>query len=276
MKPKIYSILKQVLPPFVVAGVKKVRQKMKGRPTDSSVANVWQGGYPDWQSACAAAEGYDTQAIFEKVRDASRMVRDGKAVYERDSVLFNKIEYSWPLLASLLWIAARHEGALRLIDFGGSLGSSYRQNRHFLAGLKKVRWNVVEQGHFVRSGKEEFQTEELRFYETIAACLADGEADGILLSSVLQYLNEPYAFMEEVCLYEFEYIILDRTPFSAAEERITVQHVPESIYKASYPCRFLDKKRLEAIIWQQYDIIEWFDTLGGPEWLGCMAQRRQG
>ncbi len=64
---------------------------------------------------------------------ATRKVVAGEAVYERDSVVFDHLEYAWPLLACLLQIAAERR-SLRVIDFGGSLGSSWRQNRRFSVG----------------------------------------------------------------------------------------------------------------------------------------------
>ena len=239
-------------------------------------ANTWDGDYPDWASACRDAQGYDNDVIFDKVRDACRQVRDGKAVSERDSVLFDAIEYSWPLLAGILWAAARHGGALRLIDFGGSLGSSYRQNRRFLDGLPEVRWNIVEQPRFVAFGREEFETEQLRFFPDIDSCLRESRADGIVLSAVLSYVEAPYALLEDVCGRGFDFLILDRTQFSPDDrDRITVQHVPEHIYKASYPCRLLSRSRFEAVVCKSFDILEWFvSPIGGPGFDGCIARRK--
>ena len=72
------------------------------------------------------------QDILDKVLAATLKVKQGQAVFERDSVLFDEIEYSWPLLAGLMWAAASNGGKLNVLDFGGALGSSYYQNRKFL------------------------------------------------------------------------------------------------------------------------------------------------
>src|SRR6187402_2999804 len=69
--------------------------------------NVWSGDYPRWADAVADASGYDAAAILERVRAAALAVKRGEAAYERDSVLFDRIEHAWPLLASLMWVAAR-------------------------------------------------------------------------------------------------------------------------------------------------------------------------
>lgn len=244
------------------------------RIQDSPEQNVWEGGYPDWASAKAASTGYDDMAIFEKVRYASTQVRDGKAVYERDSVLFEHIEYSWPMLAGIMWCATQHGGRVRIIDFGGALGSSYRQNKRFLDTLPHVRWCVVEQRHFVECGQKEFASESLLFYPSIEACIAEEHIDGILLSSVVQYMENPYALLETIVNHRFSYIILDRTCFDTHDlHSISVQRVPEYIYKASYPCHFLSRSKVEHIMKEQYTIIEWFDsTLGGKNWMGFIAK----
>ena len=82
----------------------------------------FSGNYSTWEEAKASSEGYDSGSILDKVKEALLKVKNGQAVYERDSVLFDEIEYSWPLLAALLWISSRHDNRLNLVDFGGSLG----------------------------------------------------------------------------------------------------------------------------------------------------------
>ena len=99
------KLCKDFLPPVVWRAAKKLRGKQ-----DSAPGIVWQGDYPDWQSAVTASTGYDQDAIFTRVRDAARAVRDGEALWERNSVLFHHAEYNWPLLASLMAVIAGKEG----------------------------------------------------------------------------------------------------------------------------------------------------------------------
>ncbi|MDL2267237.1 methyltransferase, TIGR04325 family [Desulfovibrio sp. OttesenSCG-928-G15] len=228
---------------FSMMGLRKKKKETSGR-------NVWQR-YPDWQSACAASGGYDSEAIFQRVRLAARMVRDGSAVWERDSVPFYHEEYTLPLLAALMKQAACNKGRLSVLDFGGALGSTYMQNRAWLDCLDHLEWHVVEQPHFVACGKEEFTFGPLRFWPTMAECFQNGAIDVVLLSGVLQYLDEPYALLEEVCSFAPSLIVIERTPFAEGEEEFSVQHVPEHIYKASYACRFLDRRRCKDVLQRQ-------------------------
>lgn len=238
---KCKALVKDFLPPVLVRYIKKKHDSCKQYIT-------WEGDYPNWSSAVAVAEGYDSEAIFLKVRDATRAVRDGKALWERDSVLFNHEEYNIPLLAALMSAAAWNRGGLRVLDFGGALGSTYWQNRALLGKLDFLSWNVVEQPHVVACGQEEFQSERLRFWPDMASCAAAGPVDVILFSSVLQYVEDPYIFLEQAVALAPTLIILDRTPFADKGERITVQHVPESIYRASYACRWLDRERVTTML----------------------------
>jgi putative methyltransferase (TIGR04325 family) len=95
-------------------------------------------------------------------------------------------------LTGLLWSNSLH-GELNVVDFGGSLGSTYHQNKKFLHGLKHT-WNIIEQEAFVSLGKQKYQTDHLRFHESIQACVKTGSMNTFVTSSTLQYLPDPMKF----------------------------------------------------------------------------------
>jgi len=240
------------------------------------------GDYPSWGSAIADSIGYDANDILERTATALLKVKRGEAVYERDSVIFDEIQYSWPILAGLMWTAARSDGHLNVLDFGGSLGSTYFQNRAFLAGLHKVRWNIVEQPRQVETGKQHFEDGILRFYSTVQACLAETQPHVILLSSVLQYLEQPYDLLDELATTPCCCLIIDRTPFWAgAHDRLSVQRVPASIYPASYPSWIFSVQRFKALLSLHWAVVAEFDNpdkLPGPvpfAYRGLIARRHE-
>ncbi|AKD04461.1 TIGR04325 family methyltransferase [Pontibacter korlensis] len=223
----------------------------------------WFGDYNSWQEAKNNCTGYDDVEIVSKVKEAVLKVKNGEAVFERDSVIFDTIEYSWPTLAALNWIAAQNSGSLSIVDFGGSLGSSYYQNRKFLDKLNKVEWNIIEQQHFVSIGKEEFQDHELKFYEDIETCYSKTSPQGVLFSSVLQYLERPYEILAEFFKRQIEYIIVDLTGFTSGNQpsKITVQRVNPNIYNASYPSWIFNKEEFLSIFsTSSYELIESFKS----------------
>lgn len=222
----------------------------------------FKGNFSTWEEAKKASVGYNSDMILQKVKDASLKVRDGEAVYERDSVLFGNIQYSWPLLAGLLWISLQNENKLNLIDYGGAFGSSYYQNRKFLDNLKELTWNVVEQRKFVECGKQYFQDKHLKFFFSIDDCMFAEHPNAILFSAVIQYLEKPYDLIEEVIEKGFKYILFDRTPFlDHGNDRITVQVVHPKIYEASYPAWFFNLERFKDKLLEKYHMLAEFDAL---------------
>lgn len=205
----------------------------------------FEGRYKTWEEAAALSTGYDAGSILDKVLEATLKVKRGEAVFERDSVLFDEIEYSWPVTAALMWAAARNNGNLHVLDFGGSLGSGYFQNRKFLSRLKAVSWHVVEQAHFVEKGKRFIEDDVLIFYPSIEESVKAASPNVILLSSVVQYLPKPQWLFDLINSIEADILIFDRTPFTAAPQNtICIQHVPSYIHKASYPIWLLSRNEL--------------------------------
>lgn len=237
--------------------------------------NFWKGNYQDWKSAVAASTGYDREAIFVKVRDASRAVKNCEALWERDSVLFHHEEYNIPVLCALMSVAAWNKGKLRVLDFGGAFGSTYWQHRVLLQHLDALSWNVVEQSRIVSCGQEEFQTNDLHFWQDMKSCAAAGPVDVVLFSSVLQYVENPYTVLEQAISIGPQSIVIDRTPFAENGERITVQTVPKDIYAASYPCRWLDKARVMNLLDSSYHCLPQHSThIDPPGFSGVVAVKK--
>ncbi len=254
MQNKIKTIIKQFIPPVFLVFVHKIRNTSR---------YGWHGDYASWQDAQSKSTGYNASIILSKVYAATLKVKNGEAVYERDSVIFDKIEYSWQLLAGLMYAAAKNHGKLHVLDFGGSLGSSYYQNKKFLDGLESVKWSIVEQQGFVNCGKENFTDETVHFYGTVDECLQHQIPNVLILSSVLQYIEKPYELLEELLEYKFDTIIVDRTPFSQNnKDTITLQTVPPQIYSASYPCWLFNEQKF-INKFSDYKLLESFDALDG-------------
>lgn len=208
---------------------------------------TFEGPFDSWEAAEGRSRGYVEAHILDKVLSAALSVKRGEAVFERDSVLFNERQYTWPVIAALMWSATRNAGKLSVLDFGGSLGSSYFQNREFLAGLTAIRWSVIEQAHFVSAGKQYIEDDYLRFYETIDQCMKTETPDVILLSSVLQYLKRPYEILESLSSTKATLLVIDRSPFwSENKGSLVIQHVPAQIYPASYPMHIFSEPEFLA------------------------------
>ncbi len=245
--------------------IKKVVRKIYRKIFQKPIKHGWFGDYKTWAEAGGKSSGYDGAHILEKVKKAVLKVKNGEAPYERDSVLFDEIQFSQPLLDAFKNIVTENEGILHVIDFGGSLGSSYFQNQGFLSYTKELKWSVIEQKHFVDCGKQFIEDEQLKFYYTIEEALKHLKPQVLLLSSVIQYFEKPYELIQKCMSYGFDYIIIDRTAFiESNSERITVQVVPEFIYNASYPAWFFNEQKFVNAFSLRYKLVNEFESKFDP------------
>ena len=235
-------LVRELLPPICYRLLQRFR-----RPAGMIEDPAFSGDYAAWADAAVLSSGYDQPAILEKVRQAALAVKHGNAAFERDSVTFAEPATNWPVLASLMSLAALAGGSLHVVDFGGSLGSLYFQHRVFLDQLRDVSWTVVEQPHFVRIGQTELADGRLKFADCIPETCPSGSTTGLILSSVLHYLPDPHDVLRSLLKNSWQGVILDRTAFVSTRpsDRLTVQRVPAEIYSASYPAWFFSPGSLE-------------------------------
>jgi len=119
-------------------------------------------GYKSFKHAKqSCGNGYSSDLIINKIYKTANLVPKKKE-YERDGVNFDEIQYSWPLLSSIL--LATKNNKLNVLDFGGSFGTSFYQNRKFLKYVKKIKWNIVEQKKIVDIAKN---NNFINFYENV-------------------------------------------------------------------------------------------------------------
>lgn len=274
MNPRNVATL--LIPPILLEWW-KVIQSSQGRDLCIS------GDYISWNEAAAVSTGYNSDLILEKTKSSLLKVKKGEAVYERDSVLFNEIQYTWSVLAGLMWVAAQSRGRLNVLDFGGSLGSSYYQNRAFLQNIPEVQWNIIEQPAHVKVGKEFFEDNVLKFFPDVETCLSETKPNVILLSGVLQYLENPFDILNKLLDQTVDYVIIDRTPFwDGTKDRLGVEHVPPRIYPATYPVwifseqnfiRYIQKKNFEIVT--EFQSLDMFNAPVCAVWKGMILKKKK-
>ena len=240
------KIIKSLIPPIFWKGLQKLKK------------SAWDyvGDYPSWQEAEKNAVGYDAPEIIARVLAATEKVLAGEAVFERDSVLFYTPEYNWDLVLALYRIAL-DKGRLHLLDFGGALGSVYRQHARILKpAIPDISWNIVEQKSFSEAAAKLDHEKELHFRDTVEDALANCDTDVVLFSSVLQYIDNYEEIVEKV--KSADYIIIDRHPEFCERENpaFTVQKVSEPIYSALYPLKIFGRGELEKAFLPEYTILE--------------------
>lgn len=234
-------------------------------------SNIWfDVNVEGWQQCADYEHGYADPDILKRASQAARDVLEGRAAFERDTVLFQDPTVSHHVLCWLYYAATMCSGVLNVLDYGGAFGSVYLQHRRFLQHLTHT-WSIVEQPAFIDEGLKHFQSPHMRFFHTVEECMNATEPNLLLLSGVLQCLQDPYAILDHMVSQNIPYILIDRTMARRGyPEQVAIQHVPAHIYKAAYPVWFLDAARIEATLKSSgYVLMDSFDphpgsTFGPP------------
>jgi putative methyltransferase (TIGR04325 family) len=225
----------------------------------------WSGNYHSWESALTVCTGYDDARILKKVLGSILETKDAEGVYERDSsVITGEPEFAFNALEWIMKCACQNK--IDVIDFGGSLGSTYFQLIPYLSDYE-VSWNIIEQKHFVSLGKKNLENDELKFFTNIDDIEKPNGSRIFFSSSTLQYLPEPFVTLRQLRLSDYEYLIFDRiSVLDSEKDRLTVQVVPPSRYKSIYPCWFLSENNfVDKMSSFGFDLIDKFSALGGKE-----------
>ncbi len=221
----------------------------------------WSGAFSSFAEASMGARGYNDPDILRRVEDSVRSVLAGQAAYERDGVLFHDAEVRGLCLAAI-GLAALPGRPTMVVDFGGSLASTWLQHRRAISFA--LDWRVVEQPHFVDSGKNLFGAvlNAPRFYGSINDALnSQEEPDLVLVSAVLHYLPDPEKIIREILEARPRFILVERTPEGGSQERFCLQEVPARIYPASYPCRIFATGAIQRLMGPGYQLIATEDSL---------------
>ncbi len=222
-----------IIPPFILTLYLRFFKK-----------SPWRNEYPDWSTAKHDSTGYDEKKILDKVLNSTLLVLSGEAQYERDSILFFEQKFEFDLVSLIQYSMSLPKSTKKIIDFGGSLGSMYFQNKKLLP--PNISWNIVEQEHFVSVGILNIDDENLIFHVNLNDAMQNGVPDCIILSSVFQYIDDPYSLLEELNQTNAKTILFYNTPFSYSDkEIICIQTVDKKIYDQSYPCRFMPRETVE-------------------------------
>lgn len=211
------------------------------------------GNYNNWKDAEDQSTGYSEQSILDKVLESTIKVMENRACFERDSVVFDYPDYNFRLLAMLGLLFNRHD-KINILDFGGALGSEYWKNRKMIYQYNKsFTWNVVEQSNYVCVGNEKIRNNELAFYNSVEDFTEPIQL--VLLSGVLQYIDDYQNILKAIISKQPEYIMIDRQAVMDNESRICIEYVTEEIYKASYPIRIISEKELLNVLDSEYELV---------------------
>ena len=195
------------------------------------------GPYKNFKEAKKNSVGYESPIILDKINEAIIKTLDGKSIYERDGCNFS-IKPKKLYIRNILKKYLRDDSTI--LDFGGSLGSNYINNKDLFT--KKNKYKIVEQINFVKQGnllKKKYDI-PIQFYSDINEIKS--KVDILILSSVLHYLEDTKFLFKFINRINPEIIIIDRTPFNFKKKNNWWIQYEKSYYKIpiSYPIKVIN------------------------------------
>jgi putative methyltransferase (TIGR04325 family) len=222
-------IVKDLTPPLLRKILNRVRNKY--------FRTSFVGPIETWGEATQRSTGYEDSFLIENILASALKVKNGEIAFERDGRIFSEIIYSWPVTAYLLKIASSNSNQIEVIDIGGGFGAHYFQNRKMLEHLSDIKWHIVEQNKLVGLGIKNFQDKVLKFYNDINNIIVNSNNVIVLASGVLQYLENPYDYLNFCIEKKVSFILIDRTNFDLSKEddEVFIQRNNEKKFKSTYP-----------------------------------------
>lgn len=238
-------------------------QKKYKKARGQSLWTEFEGHYNSYKSAAnicgedcpITGGGYSDEKIFDRVAKSALEVKKGNACYERDGILFYENNYNLQIISIFLMVYCNKQ-KLNIVDFGGSLGSMYFQNRKLLNDANiKYQWNICEQPHFVQLGKKQFEDGVLFFRNSLDEVK---DYNIIMFAVSIQYIENYLDIFNKVIEDNTEYIVFDRLTV-CDEEFYCVQKVYEPIYEAEYPVHIFDEEEFKKFFYSKgYELqCEW-------------------
>jgi putative methyltransferase (TIGR04325 family) len=216
--------------------------------------------YSNWQTAENQCDGYAAPAILESIVSATRTVSRGDALYDCDGVAYRNFEENTHLVAALRHVLTS-EGRFEVLDYGGSLGSLYRQHRWFLSEYSDFNWCVVEQQPFVETGKRLFENKKLKFEASISDACTLFQPNIAVISNALHRQERPFEVLDKIAQLDIPYLFIDQMPIiNATESRITQSVFPARHCNASYPSWLFGETIVKEKLQQYYRILNEFDA----------------
>ena len=182
-------------------------EMLRPNGTSSPRFPIWEGVFAHYRDVPATGKCFEndtfladaltyTTAVMRSVNHPNPTVRP--SLPEHEALLF-------------LAAAVAPEGRpLRLIDFGGCLGTAYLYLRSYLNSSVGVEYLIVETPKMVAAGRDLFANDHnVRFFETLTD-VATEVVDIVYVNSALQYIEDYAEVFCALCRIGAQHFLLAR------------------------------------------------------------------
>jgi len=161
---------------------------------------------------------------------------------------------------------------VKILDVGGSVGTHHFLVK-FLYPQKSYEWRIVENKSLVELQNQQEISAELKYYHDLSVAIEGFIPDLIILSSSLQYLDEPLKKLKALANLGSKFLLITKTPMSNKGPITIIQTsnwnsngpgeytMPGKKKKLRNKCQILSFKEVLDILSVDYQVLMRFDEV---------------
>ncbi len=187
--------------------------------TINDMSRVWDGVYNTFSEAAAEGAVFEQTIWRDKIVERARqsvMQSGGTAAVAPVAVTY---DYALPFVAALV---ARRDRKLRILDFGGGMGTSFLPLVKMLSSEQPIDFVIVENGTVCIAGRNFFgEDSRISFREEVPG--PDDSYDIVHCGSSLHYVDDWKGMIDRFVLLKPEYILFADLPAADNRSFVTSQ-----------------------------------------------------
>ena len=192
----------------------------------------------NWESAVSGSSGYQSPQTISTIEGSDPVV--DKWTADQNFLGNRYLQVASAILSGLNFEKLKSDTPLRVLDIGGGLGEYFFLLSDNLPNLK-FEWLILETPALCELAKLK-HGESSGISWTNALNDSSQTFDIVLLSSVIQYVEKPYALIE-LAMQKAPLLIFNRLPLSTNPHNLVCIQRPGLLEtKGSYPVHILSEK----------------------------------
>ena len=202
--------------------------------------------YSSFNEAREDSNTYEDRDVINVVAQKTQILKDSIDHGQYDEITEHRMVQNLFVLSYIF-----QQTPMKVIELGGACGASFFSLNHFVPHYFKT-WTIVETTSMVKKAREKFENSTLNFVsiDNFETDLSLKNGDILIAQGVLQYLDNPLQFFENIQRQDFKYIYISRTVVGMDIKNpvITKQVVNISAHgPGSMPKGIVDKKTSQPL-----------------------------
>lgn len=202
MKVQLKSLIKRLTPPVFLDIYRTTRD-------GGSFGPIWAGVYTDHRDVPVKGLGHDDERWVTQCEKLTHTLlstaRNGATI----PVNVRSRHVLLPLIAAS--VCRANGGRIRILDFGGSMGTDYIHLSSSLSIPCTVEYHVVE-GKKICDVAGDLFGDDPRIHFSSSLPAEPSRVDVVLVGSTLQYVEDYRGLLGRLCGYGAEYVLVSNLP----------------------------------------------------------------